>query len=512
MYSCKGMSVEAKVLRLPDVLAVKAELIADRVAHDDTRSVMTLSEWHHESDKLGGGLKAAGLQVGARVILPISNDNAVEMAIAAIAVMKGGGIAVPVNTRLSEDEFIEYCNLIEPQFAITNVPEKLNHLNLEKVWLATDLPANIDALPDQSQWGGYTDALIMSTSGTTGKIKGVVIKHADLTERLGDGRHFDKRGNSTLHALPFTGTGGMQGECLLPILTGQTCYTQPRFEPGEFLKLIKEKRPTTLYFVPTMLRLVLDHPDAGKADLSSVRNILTGTAPLQRDSVLRALKLWPHVRIRNSYGMSEGGIGVGTSSNEMVLKPGCVGKMPDNMQIRDKTSSVVAEGVVGEIYGYQKTQRRYWRDEEATSKGWVGGWTKTGDLGYVDEQGDLILSGRSKELIIRGGYNITPIEIENVIHDHPAVKEAAVLGVPHDVLGEDVAAAVTLNQGQTVTAEEIMDFCRDHLADNKVPRIVVFFDSLPKNQSEKILKRELQPVLAKQAEAARLARHDNSKG
>ena len=95
MYSCKGMSVEAKVLRLPDVLAVKAELIADRVAHDDTRSVMTLSEWHHESDKLGGGLKAAGLQVGARVILPISNDNAVEMAIAAIAVMKGGGIAVP---------------------------------------------------------------------------------------------------------------------------------------------------------------------------------------------------------------------------------------------------------------------------------------------------------------------------------------------------------------------------------------------------------------------------------
>lgn len=500
------MTEEATILRIPDILKVKAGLIPDRIAHDDTQRSMTIGEWDHEADEVGGGLAAAGLEPGERVILPISNDNAVEMAIAALAVMRAGGIAVPINTRLSSDEFRDYCELIDPRFAITNVPEKLQDIPLERVWLVDEMPRDIDALPDQSTMTADTDALIMGTSGTTGKIKGVVIKHADLTEKLGDGTHYDKHGNSTVHALPFTGTGGMQGECLLPIMLGQSCYTQPRFDPEGFLKLIEEKKPSTVYFVPTMLRLILDHPKAATTDMSSVRYILTGTAPLQRDSVVRAFELWPNVNIRNSYGMSEGGIGVGTQSKEAVLKPGCVGRMPANMQIRDENGEPVEQGVIGEIYGYQKTQRRYWRDEEATRSGWVDGWTKTGDLGYVDEDGDLILSGRSKELIIRGGYNITPLEIENVIHDHPAVKEAAVVGVSHEVLGEDIAAAVALAKGMEATEAEIMDFCKSRLADNKVPRTVVFLDDLPKNQNEKILKRDLKPILEEAAAARRAAR------
>src|SRR5690606_41240409 len=117
--------------------------------------------------------------------------------------------------------------------------------------------------------------------------------------------------------------------------------------------------------------------------------------------------LWPQVRIRTSYGMSEGGVGVGTRSMEQVLKPGCVGKLPDNMQLRDEDGNIITEtGIVGEIYGWQKHARRYWNDPEASAASFAGGWTKTGDLGYVDEDGDLIMAGRSKELIIRGGYNI----------------------------------------------------------------------------------------------------------
>jgi acyl-CoA synthetase (AMP-forming)/AMP-acid ligase II len=165
----------------------------------------------------------------------------------------------------------------------------------------------------------------------------------------------------------------------------------------------------------------------------------------------------------------------------------------------------VANGVVGEIYGRQPNPRRYWRDPEATASTFGDGWTRTGDLGYVDGDGDLILVGRSKELIIRGGYNITPLEIETVLHDHPAVKDAAVVGIPHDVLGEDVAAAVSLRDGASATAAELQAWCRERIADNKVPRTLLVLDTLPYNQNAKVLKRDLVPVLS-QAAAARRAR------
>jgi acyl-CoA synthetase (AMP-forming)/AMP-acid ligase II len=499
-------SEKVQVRRISDALKVKAQIIPDRVAHDDTRRVLTMAQWDREADEVSGGLTAAGLKAGERVFLPINNDNAVEMAIAVIAVMRAGGVGVPVNPRLAPDEMKDYAALIEPRFAITNVPEKIKDLSFEQVWTTDAMPRNKAALADQTTFDPHADALILGTSGTTGKIKGVVLTHPDIGAGMGDGALVDKHNNATLHALPFTGSGGMLGECLLPIRAGATSFTQPHFDPGGFLKLVEQKKPSTLYFVPTMLRLVLDHPDAGKTDFSSVRYILTGTAPLPHDSVVRTLELWPHISMRNSYGMSEGGIGVGTRTKEAVLKPGCVGKMPPHMQIRDDDGNPVTTPlVVGEIYGKQGNPRRYWRDETASSKGWVDGWTKTGDLGYVDEDGDLIISGRSKELIIRGGYNITPIEIENVLHDHPAVKDAAVVGVSHEVLGEDVAAAIVLLQGATATAEELQAFAKTKLADNKVPRTIVFFDALPLNANAKVLKRELQPILEKAAQDRRAA-------
>lgn len=490
------------VKRLPEALKVKARLIPDRVAHDDTRRVLTMAEWDREADEVAGGLAAAGLFPGERVWLPISNKNAVEMAIAVMAVMRAGGIAVPVNTRLSADEMREYAALIEPRFAITNVTD-MSHVSLEKVWTVDEMPRNAAAVPDQGKLDPTADALILGTSGTTGKIKGVVVSHPDLAARLGDGTAVDTHGNSTLHALPFTGSGGMLGECLLPAQAGVTCYTQPVFDPAGFLKLVEEKRPTTVYFVPTMLRLVLDHPNSSTADFSSVRFVLTGTAPLPHDTVLRTLGLWPHVSLRNSYGMSEGGIGTSTRTRESVLKPGCVGKLPKNMQIRDENGNPVPKGVIGEICGFQHHHRRYWRDEEATRASWVSGWTRSGDLGFVDEDGDLILAGRSKELIIRGGYNISPLEIENVLHSHPGVKHASVVGVAHDVLGEDIAAAIVLVGGAKTSAQDLQAWCRERLADNKVPRTFLFVDDLPMNQNGKVLKRELRPALQSAFDAQR---------
>jgi long-chain acyl-CoA synthetase len=496
---------DGPVRAVPDALRIKARLLPDRVAHDDTRRVMTMSQWDREVDEVAGGLVKAGLKPGERVLLPISNANACEMAIAVVAVMRAGAIGVPISPRISPAELITYAALIEPRFAITNAPEKLAVLDLERVWTVDDMPRAPGALPAEPLFGIDDVALILGTSGTTGAIKGVVNAHSDLGAQIGNGDYVDKHHNSTLHALPFTSSGGMHGECLLPIAAGATCYTQPVFDPGGFLKLVAQKRPTTIYFVPTMLRLVLDHPDAATTDFSSVRYIITGTAPLPHDSATRALALWPHVNMRNSYGMSEGGIGASTKSNKSLLKPGCVGPLPAHMQVRDEAGDPVGPGVVGEIYGKPKFQRRYWKDAEGSSKSWVGGWTRTGDLGYVDEDGDLIISGRAKDIIIRGGFNLSPIEIENVLHDHPAVKDAAAIGVPHDVLGEDVAAAVSLNAGGKATPEELIAWCASRLASNKVPRTILILPELPLNANGKVLKRELKPAVEKAAAERRAA-------
>lgn len=494
--------MDTQVKRFCDALKVRAAHQADAVAHDDTRRTLTFAQWDREADEVGGGLAAAGLNPGDRVFLPISNDRAVEMAVAVMAVLRAGGIAVPVNTRLSEKEIADYAQLIEPRFALTNVQDKIAGLDRVKTWDVDDMPRNAAALPDQSSLDPSADAEILGTSGTTGKIKGVVVTHPDLLGRT-DGLSRD-RNTSTLHALPFTGSGGNLGTLTAPIRGGATTITQPRFDPKGFAELVATKRPQTIYLVPSMLRLILDLPDIADYDFSSVKYLLTGTAPLPNDSVIRALALWPHIRMRNSYGMSEGGIGVSTRADE-VKKPGCVGKMPAHMQLRDENGQPVKPGEVGEIYGRQANPRRYWNDPEATAAAFVGGWTKTGDLGYVDADGDLIICGRSKELIIRGGYNITPLEIETVLHDHPAVKDAAVVGIDHEVLGEDVAAAVALRPGASTTVAELQAWCRDRIADNKVPRTILILDSLPYNQNHKVLKRDLKPLLEEAAAARKAA-------
>jgi long-chain acyl-CoA synthetase len=494
--------VSIEVRRICDALKVRAQRQRDEIAHDDTRRQLTYAQWDLAADEVGGGLAAAGLVPGDRVFLPISNNAALEMAIAVFAVFRAGGIACPINTRLNAREIKDYAALCTPRFAITDAPELLDGLSFDGAWSVDAMPRDVAALPDQTKLDPTADAEILGTSGTTGKIKGVVVSHPDLMTGV-TGSNLD-RSRSTLNALPLTGSGGNLGIVMLPARGGATAITQPRFDPKGFLDLVREKKPNLVYLVPTMLRLVLDHPDVADYDFDGVRYLMTGTAPLPNDSVVRAMKLWPHVRMRNSYGMSEGGIGIGTTSQEQVLKPGCVGKLPPHMQLRDEAGEVLTDpGVIGEIYGFQKHPRRYWNDAEATAASFTGGWTRTGDLGFIDPDGDLILAGRSKELIIRGGYNITPLEIETILHQHPAVQSAAVVGIDHEILGEDVAAAVTLRPGASVTVAEITAYAREHLADNKVPRTVLILGELPLNPNGKVLKKDLKPMLEEAARAAK---------
>ena len=498
----------SEVHRICDALRVKARLIPDRAGHDDSKHILTFEEWDRQADEVAGGLAAAGLAEGDRVFLAISMDHPLEMAVAVIATMRAGGIVCPVNTRLASTELHEYSELLESRFAMTDVPEKLETLTFERIWDVSDMPRDLSSLPDQAKFDFQGDAVIVGTSGTTGRPKGVVLNHTSLMATAGDGTRFSERTNPALHSMPFTGYGGFIGQCIRPIMDGQTSLVLYPYDVDRLFDLIETKRPVSLMLVPTMLRLLLDHPRVEMVDMSSIRVIITGTSPLPHDSVTRTLSLWPEIRLRNAYAMSEGGFSIAATTPEQLAKPGCVGQFLPNMEIRDAEGRPAPQGTVGEIYGKAEgTPRRYWRDEGASQLAWIGAWTRSGDLGYVDEDGDLILTGRSKELIIRGGYNIAPIEIEDVLHRHPAVKDAAVVGVAHEVLGEDVAAAVCLASGVNVSQEELESFCREHLADNKIPRTIVIMGALPLNQNAKVVKRQLLPILQAEADRQRAERH-----
>jgi len=507
------MSLPVETRRITDVLKAKAGLIGGWPAHIFRDSVLTFAEWDRQADEIAGGLAAAGLGVGDRLAIAMSMEHPFAIPIVSVAAMRVGAIACPVNMRLSRPELREYSTLLEPRFAITDKPDQIFDIKFERIWTVDEMPRDLSSLPDQSAFDPSGDAVIVGTSGTTGRPKGVVLSHRDFMNRIADPMRIPTRSSATIHSLPFTGYGGFIGQCVRPILDGAASLTNYPFDVEELLRLIGEHRPVALHLVPTMFRLLLDHPDTEGADMSSVRLIFSGSAPLAHDTIVRAMKLWPHIRIRNPYAMSEGGFSTTAVTPEQLAKPGCVGAMQPNMEIRDENGKPAGQGVVGEIYGKAPDKpRRYWNDPESSGKAWVDGWTRSGDLGYVDADGDLILTGRAKELIIRGGYNIAPIEIEDVLHANPAVKDAAVVGVAHDVLGEDVGAAVSLLRGANITPEELVEWCRERLASNKVPRTIVILDALPVNQNAKILKREIQPIVEKAANEDRAKRHARKPG
>lgn len=489
------------IRRLPDVLRVRATAMPDSVAHDDTSVELTFAQWDREADEVAGGLSAQGVRTGDRVLLPITNLHAAHMAIAFIAVQRAGAICVPVNTRLAVPEIESFRALVGANVAITDVSELVSQISLDRYWNVDDLPRDMDALPNQAELPADADADIIGTSGTTGRPKGVVFSHAELVDGL-DGRSTNPS-TSLLHALPFTGFGGCHAVMMLPLKMGTKVITQPKFDPRGFVALIESQRPVSLQLVPAMLRLLVDLPEAARADVSSVRWIFTGTAPLPSDTADRLAAIWPTARLINVYGMTEGGSG--TLTGGKASKTGSVGspRESDSIRILDDDGDPVAPGEVGEVWTRVKFARRYWNEPDATAATWHGDWLKSGDRGLFDDDGDLILAGRSKELIIRGGYNIAPVEIEDVLHAHPDVLDAAVVGIPHDVLGEEVSAAVVPRAGAMLDIEELKTWCRGRMADNKVPRVIVVLDALPYNQNSKVLKRELESMLIAAAEQRR---------
>lgn len=355
-------------------------------------------------------------------------------------------------------------------------------------------------------------AWLLYTSGTTGRAKGALLTHRSLTAAVTATAIARPVVPGDVYLFPFPLYHVAGYNMLNHHLHGRPVVLMPRFEAGRFLELVPAHRVTSVSLAPTMLAMVLDHPDSGSTDLGSLRLVAYGASAMPGDLLRRGLTEIG-CDFAQGYGMTE------LSGNAVFLDPdahrravsgeehllGAAGRPSPLVAVRvvevfedgdtpDPDHLIdVPVGTTGEIVmrGDQVT-RGYWRDPQATAEAFAGEWFRTGDIGRWDDEGFLYVVDRKKDIIVTGGENVSSREVENVLHDHPAVREVAVIGIPDEHWGEAVCAVVVTREGSQLEAEELVELSRARLAGYKKPRHVLFVEELPKNASGKVLKRELR--------------------
>jgi acyl-CoA synthetase (AMP-forming)/AMP-acid ligase II len=353
--------------------------------------------------------------------------------------------------------------------------------------------------------------ILMYTAGTTGRPKGVPLTHSGFVSYiLGNvepaSPEIEER---NLLTVPLYHVAGMQA-VLAGIYGGRTLVLMRQFEVKEWLKTAQEENVTRAMLVPTMLKWVIEDPDFHNYDLSSMGVITYGAAPMPLNVIQKAIEEMPGVRFINAFGQTETASTITTlgpadhiiegtdADKEKKLKrlAASIGRpLPDvEVKIIDEKGTALHASQVGEIYAKgPRIMKGYWGNADKSAQVITAdGWLRTGDKGWMDEDGYIYLAGRGDDMIIRGGENIFPEEVEDVLHAHPKIDEAAVIGIPHPDWGQEPCAIVVLKKGEDVGADEVMAYCRSRLAGFKRPGSVIFIDSLPRNPMGKVLKKKLR--------------------
>jgi acyl-CoA synthetase (AMP-forming)/AMP-acid ligase II len=494
---------------LVDQLRLMAEAFPDETAYSQLDDgALTFAEWEAESNRLARGLCGAGINKGDRVSIYIEPEQSMRWIVAYAGIHKCGAVAVPTNTRLARREL---------DFILSHAEVKAVLSGGGAMDVARSLPSTVDTVallvstgegsPGVTAWaelldddptefqvpvGGDDLADIMYTSGTTGTPKGVGVRHRN-SALIPNGLP-QWTGAAWMHASPMFTFAGI-ASVYNPMKLGMRGVYQARFDAERWLSAVEEERPVAVFLVPAMAQLLISNPRFDKVDLSSITLCSLGSAPLPPATLRRLQERMPDAQVSNAYGMTEAGPAFcSMPKGESLRRIGSVGKPMPPMEVRavDEAGRDLPVGEVGEILiRLEGRQREYYRDDEATAQTWSDGWLHTGDLGRLDEDGYLYIVGRKKEMIIRGGNNIYAADVEAVLLEHPAVTEAAVVGVPHQVLGEDVGAYVVIRDGSTLDASALREFCLERMADYKVPRKIAFVDALPRNATGKVLKHQL---------------------
>ncbi len=492
-------------MNLAGLLTASAERDPDHTAIKLDDAELSYGALDGASAHIAGLLAEHGFQRGDRVgvMLP----NVPYFPVCYYGVLRAGGIVVPMNVLLKKREVTYYlsdsgaklvfawhgfaddaqagaeqagaeCLLVEPGAFE------------QQVGAATPDTAVADTADDDT-------AVLLYTSGTTGQPKGAELTHANLTlNARGAGDLFDVGSEAmVLGALPLFHSFGQTCGMNATVRGGGTLTLLPRFEPGKALEIIQRDKVNIFQGVPTMYGAMLHYPERESYDVSTLRLCGSGGSAMPVE-LLRGFDEAFGCKILEGYGLSESSPVASFNHADRERKPGSIGTPITDVEMRivDDQRNEVAQGEVGEIVirGYN-VMKGYWQRPEATAETIIDGWLYTGDMGRVDEDGYFYVVDRKKELIIRGGYNVYPREIEEVLYEHPDVREAAVLGIPHDEYGEEVGAAVTLKDGASATPEELRDYVKGQVAAYKYPRVVWLVDDLPKGPTGKILKREISP-------------------
>jgi long-chain acyl-CoA synthetase len=339
-------------------------------------------------------------------------------------------------------------------------------------------------------------AVILYTSGTTGKPKGAELTHSNLrsnTEAVASTLVEITEEDVLLGALPLFHSFGQTCGLNASVRVGACLSLMPRFDPGKALEIVQRDGVTIFQGVPTMFHAMLNHPRREDFDVSCLRRCMSGGAAMPVE-VMRGFEAAFGCQVLEGYGLSETSPVASFNHPPSERKPGSIGTPIAGvaMMVVDARDDEVPPGEVGEIVirGHN-IMKGYWNRPDATEEAMRGGWFHTGDMARTDDDGYFFIVDRKNEMIIRGGYNVYPREVEEVLYEHPAVSEAAVVGVADEALGEEVGAAIVLRPGALADADDIRAFARERVAGYKYPRSIWFLDELPKGPTGKILKREI---------------------
>jgi long-chain acyl-CoA synthetase len=483
------------------------ETLADRTAVVCGDARLTYAELGAKVSSLAAALQKSGLAPGAKVALLFPSEP--ESVVAFLAVQQIGAVACPVNIESTEGELTQLLELIDADVVLVSDAATETRQMVERVWdgpVASYAEAGAGAL-SRSIVSRQPDAeladvaIVLCTSGTTGLPKAAMLTHDNLVKNLAafrdhlrsfpgcDWQPVEAFGNP----IPLSHPYGLIMMTLMPLFMGGATVLIPRFSPAAALEAIEQHRITFFGGVPSMFAMLNRYRRKGDYDVSSCRIWITGGAPLPR-SVDEEFPQQFGVRICEGFGMLETTSLASLNFESPLRHPGSCGPFHARMraEIRDEDGRVLPTGEVGELWiAGPNVMKGYYRNQAATDDALHNGWLKTGDLGLLDEDGHLYLKGRTKEIMIVGGHNVHPREVENVLMTHPGVADAAVAAENDEVRGERILAFVVQADGADADEQALLQHCRANLSPYKAPRAIHFVPLIHRNAAGKIMRRQL---------------------
>jgi long-chain acyl-CoA synthetase len=491
-------------MNLAEILSDSAERDPERVAIKLDDAELTYGMLQQGASRVVALLRSKGVEPGDRVAIML--PNVPYFPVCYYGALRSGAVVVPMNVLNKRREVKFYLKdsgakvvFLWNGFAEEGEPGAAD-AGAECVTITPgefeELLAGEDPVTELVDREDDDTAVILYTSGTTGTPKGAELTHANLRRNCELARGLFDVGEDTvtLGALPLFHSFGQTCGMNATVIGGGTLSLISRFDPDKALEIIQRDQVTVFEGVPTMYGAMLHVGDRDRYDTSSLVVCASGGSAMPVE-LLKGFEEAFHCKVLEGYGLSETSPVASFNHPDRDRKPGSIGTPVDGVEMKvvDDDGNDVPEGEVGEIVirGHN-VMKGYWQRPDATEETIRDGWFHSGDMATVDQDGYFFIVDRKKDMIIRGGFNVYPREIEEVLYEHPDVREAAVLGVPHDTHGEEIAAAVALKEGASVSEDELREFVKGHVAAYKYPRKVWFVDELPKGPTGKILKREIE--------------------